>query len=298
MTNSMHVVGIVRTDLYNTYPMSLIADALSPLVQEGILMLHFTANLTMLFTERPFLERFAAARSAGFSTVEYLFPYEYEAPHLAELLAKNQLKQVLFNLPAGDWSKGDRGIAADPARVSEFRAGVERALDYARILGVGQLNCLAGKIQSDISPDAQWQTLRENLQFAADALAGQGVKLLVEFINRSDIPGFLLHRTEQTLRLLDEVDRANVFLQYDIYHAQREEGELTATLRTHLGRIGHIQLADNPGRHQPGTGEINFPFVFEQLEKLGYQGYIGLEYVPTPDTLSSLAWLTPYNVQA
>lgn len=260
-------------------------------------MLHFTANLTMLFTELPFPQRFAAARSAGFNTVEYLFPYENEAPFLADLLTANHLKQVLFNLPAGDWSKGDRGIAADPDRVQEFRTGVERALAYARILGVSQLNCLAGKIRPDISLEAQWQTLRENLQFAADALAGQGVKLLVEFINRYDIPGFLLHRTEQTLRLLDEVDRANVFLQYDLYHAQREEGELTATLRTHLDRIAHIQIADNPGRHQPGTGEINFPFLFDQLEKWDYQGYIGLEYVPTPDTLSSFAWLTSYGVQ-
>lgn len=260
-------------------------------------MLNFSANLSMLFTELPFLERFAAARSAGFSAVEFLFPYEYEAPHLAGLLAANGLQLVLFNLPSGNWGKGDRGIAADPARVEEFRAGVEKALEYARTLGVEQLNCLAGKTLPGVTEDEQWRTLRENLQFAADSLAKQGVKLLVEFINRHDIPGFFLHHTAQTVRLIDEADRPNIFLQYDLYHAQREEGELTATIEAHLGRIAHIQIADNPGRHQPGTGEINFPFIFSKLAKLNYRGHIGLEYVPTPDTVSSLAWISHYGLK-
>jgi len=261
-------------------------------------MLNFSANLSMLFTELPFLDRFAAARAAGFGSIEFLFPYEYEVQHLAGLLTANRLKLVLFNLPAGDWDQGDRGIAANPNRVEEFRAGVEKALDYACILGVSQLNCLAGKMLPGVSENEQWNTLKENLQFASDVLAKREVKLLVEFINRRDIPGFFLHRTAQTVRLLDEVDRPNIFLQYDLYHAQREEGELTATIRAHFDRIAHIQIADNPGRHQPGTGEINFPYIFDQLEALNYQRHIGLEYLPAPDTLSSLAWLTPYGLKA
>lgn len=259
-------------------------------------MLNFAANLSMLFTELPFLERFAAARSAGFRAVEFLFPYEYEAQHLAGLLAANDLRLVLFNLPAGNWGLGDRGIAADPARVAEFRAGVGKALDYARSLGVAQLNCLAGKTLPGVGADEQWRTLRENLQFAADALAPQGINVLVESINQHDIPGFFLHRTAQTLRLLDEVDRPNIFLQYDLYHAQREEGELTATITANFDRIAHIQIADNPGRHQPGTGEINFPYIFSTLAALHYRGHIGLEYVPVPDTAASLAWLSHYGL--
>jgi len=260
-------------------------------------MLRFAANLSMLFTELPFLERFAAARAAGFRAVEYLFPYEYPAEQLAGLLRANGLMQVLFNLPAGDWGQGDRGIAADPARVGEFRAGVDKALAYARTLGVAQLNCLAGKALPGVSVGEQWRTLRDNLRHAAPLLAAQGVKLLVEFINTYDIPGFFLHNTAQAVRLLNETGSPNVFLQYDLYHAQRAEGELTATLRTHFERIAHIQIADNPGRHQPGTGEINFPYLFAQLEALDYQGHIGLEYVPAPDTLSSLEWLARFGLK-
>lgn len=254
-------------------------------------MPQLAANLTMLFTELPFPERFAAAAKAGFRHVEYLFPYAYPAGELRGLLDANGLTQVLFNLPSGDWAAGDRGIAADPGRVAAFRDGVGKALAYAKTLGVTRLNCLAGKVPADRTPEAAFDTLCDNVAFAADALAAEGLTLVIEAINHFDIPGFALSRTDQVMAVLDNVARPNVRMQYDVYHAQREEGELVATLTANLHRIGHIQVADNPGRHQPGTGEINYPFLFAELDRLGYAGFVGLEYVPTPDTLASLAWI-------
>ncbi|MGE4536009.1 MAG: hydroxypyruvate isomerase [Desulfovibrio sp.] len=255
-------------------------------------MPRFAANLTMLFTELPFPERFAAARDAGFHFVEYLFPYAYPAGELASRLTENGLSQVLFNLPCGDWAGGERGIAALPGRESEFRDGVGQALEYAKALQVTRLNCLAGKLPDGVSPEDAFETLIENVAFAADALAAEGRTLVIEAINHFDIPGFLLSTTEQVMDLIDAVSRDNVAMQYDVYHAQREEGELAATIAANLPRIGHVQIADNPGRHQPGTGEIRFPFLFAELDRLGYEGFVGLEYVPDPDTRASLAWLS------
>lgn len=258
-------------------------------------MPRFCANLSMLFTELPFLERFGAARAAGFRAVEYLFPYDHPRDELAGLLKNNGLSQTLFNLPAGDWASGDRGIASDPARIEEFQAGVGQAITYALALDVPRLNCLAGKLPRGVSPELGWTTLAGNLRFAAEALSAAGLTLLVEFINRKDIPGFFLHNSAQAVRLIDEVDRGNLLLQYDLYHAQREEGELAATLSALMPCIGHIQIADNPGRHQPGTGEINFPFLLREIDRLGYQGHVGLEYVPAPDTMASLGWIEQYG---
>jgi hydroxypyruvate isomerase len=256
----------------------------------------FAANLTMLFTEVPFLDRFEAAAAAGFKAVEFLFPYDYPAEQLQEKLRKNGLKLVLCNLPAGNWAAGDRGIAADPRRQDEFRAGVAKAVLYAEALGVEQLNCLAGKTVADVSVEAQQKALAENVRFAADELAKAGRKLLVEHINTRDIPGFFLATTKQVLDLLAAVDRPNVYLQYDMYHAQRMEGELVGTLTANLDKIAHIQIADNPGRHQPGTGEINYRHVFAAIDKSGYQGYIGLEYVPGEGgTVPTLAWAGEYG---
>ncbi|MFP5258396.1 MAG: hydroxypyruvate isomerase [Acidobacteriota bacterium] len=260
-------------------------------------MPRFAANLTMLFTERPFPERFAAARAAGFRFVEYLFPYAFPAEELRRLLTDNGLAQVLFNLPCGNWADGDRGIAADPARVAQFRDGLPLAVAYAKALGVPRLNCLAGKLPPGVAEAEAFETLAENVAFAADILAGEGIELVVEAINHFDIPGFVLSRTSQVMALLDAVARPNVAMQYDVYHAQRQEGELAATLAANIGRIGHIQIADNPGRHQPGTGEINFPFLFEWIDRLGYDGCIGLEYVPTPNTEASLAWVSAMELQ-
>jgi len=258
----------------------------------------FAANLTMLFTEVPFLERFALARQAGFAFVEYLFPYAHPADEIKSQLQAHRLTQVLFNLPSGDWAGGDRGIGASPGREAEFRAGVPKAIAYARTLGVPRLNCLAGKRVAGRSDLEHRQVLVANARYAATALAEHGLELLLEPINHFDIPGFFLNRTDEAVKLLDEIACPNVRIQYDLYHAQREEGELIATMRQHLARIGHIQIADNPGRHQPGTGEINFPFVFRQLDEMGYQGYVGLEYVPAPNTVASFGWLRDHGFPA
>jgi hydroxypyruvate isomerase len=251
----------------------------------------FAANLTMLFTELPFLDRFAAARAAGFDSVEYLFPYPYPKKELADALRTHGLKQVLHNLPAGDWDAGERGIACHPGRVTEFREGVARAIEYASALGCPQVNCLAGKLPPGVTREQAHATFVGNLAFAARALKEAGIRLLIEPINTFDIPGFFLTRTDQAIAILDEVASDNLFVQYDIYHAQRMEGELAATLQKHLARIGHIQLADNPGRHEPGTGEINYRWLFRHIDAIGYAGTIGCEYKPKTTTLEGLGWM-------
>lgn len=251
----------------------------------------FSANLSMLFTELPFLDRFGAAAKAGFDAVEFLFPYAWTAQEIKQRLDTHGLQLVLHNLPAGDWDAGERGIACHPDRVEEFRAGVGRAIDYATALGVGQLNCLAGKAPVGVSEAQLRQTLVDNLTYAAGQLKQAGLKLLIEPINSFDIPGFYLTRTTQAAAILDQVGADNAFIQYDIYHAQRMEGELAETMQNYLPRIGHIQLADNPGRHEPGTGEINYPFLFAHLDKIGYQGWIGCEYKPATTTEAGLGWL-------
>ncbi len=255
----------------------------------------FAANLTMLFTEVPFMQRFRMAGEAGFRTIEYLFPYDFEIPELQKQLKENGLKHVLFNLPAGNWASGERGIAAHPERIDDFRAGIPKAIEYAEALGVTQLNCLAGKRASQFSDEQQWDVLAGNLRYAAEELQKNGIKLLVEAVNHFDIPGFFINRTDQVLKLIDAVGMPNLSMQYDIYHAQREEGELAATIRKNIAKIAHIQIADNPGRHQPGTGEINYPFLFREIDALNYQGYIGLEYIPAPDTKSSFDWIAGFG---
>ncbi len=258
-------------------------------------MPRFAANLTMLFTEQPFLERFALAKLGGFTAVEFLFPYAFAATDIKAALDQNALKLVLHNLPAGNWEAGERGIACHPDRVDEFRAGVTKAIEYAQILGVPQLNCLAGITPAGANPQLVHDTLVANLQYAASELNKVGLKLLIEPINTVDIPGFYLNKTAQGIALLDAVGASNAYLQYDIYHAQRMEGELGNTIERYLPRIGHIQLADNPGRHEPGTGEINYPYLFELLDRLGYEGFIGCEYKPLKTTEAGLAWMGPYD---
>ncbi len=250
----------------------------------------FAANLTMLFTELPFLDRFERAASAGFTAVEFLFPYAFAASDIKARLDAHHLTLVLHNLPAGDWDAGERGIACLPGREDEFRAGVGKAIEYAQALGVPQLNCLAGKVPAGADEAQLRKTFVSNLAFAAAALKKVGRRLLIEPINTFDIPGFYLNRTAQALELLDEVGADNAFVQYDIYHAQRMEGELAATMQKHLARIGHIQLADNPGRNEPGTGEINYPFLFAHLDRIGYSGWIGCEYKPAKTTEAGLGW--------
>ena len=250
----------------------------------------FAANLTMLFNEVPFLDRFESAAKAGFKAVEFLFPYAYSAEEIRQRLDANGLELVLHNLPAGDWDAGERGIACHPDRVSEFRDGVGKAIAYATALGVKQVNCLAGKAPAGVSEDVLRQTFVDNLRFAAAELKKAGLRLLIEPINTFDIPGFYLNRTVQAVEILDEVGADNAFVQYDIYHAQRMEGELAATAQKYLSRIGHVQLADNPGRNEPGTGEINYPFLFAHLDRIGYDGWIGCEYKPAAATEAGLGW--------
>lgn len=253
-------------------------------------MPRFAANLSMLFTEAPFLERFALASAAGFEAVEFLFPYGFEAADIREQLDRHRLTLALHNLPAGDWEAGERGIACLPDRVEEFRAGVAQAIAYASALGVAKLNCLAGIKPVGVSSADCHRTLVENLRYAAAELHRSQLRLLIEPINPFDIPGFFLTRTDQALALLDEVNAPNAFVQYDLYHAQRVEGELVGTLRRHLPRIGHIQLADNPGRNEPGTGEIHFGFVLREIDRLGYAGWVGCEYKPATTTQAGLGW--------
>jgi hydroxypyruvate isomerase len=250
----------------------------------------FAANLSMLFTEVPFLDRFERAANAGFDAVEFLFPYAFDPAQIKSRLDANRLKLVLHNLPPGDWDAGERGIACLPDRVDEFRDGVARALGYATALGAPQLNCLAGIRPMGASDDTLRKTFVANLRYAAAELKKAGLKLLIEPINRYDIPGFYLNHSAQALAILDEVGADNAYLQYDIYHMQRMEGELAATMQKHLARIAHMQLADNPGRNEPGSGEINYAFVFAHLDRIGYKGWIGCEYRPAASTEAGLGW--------
>jgi len=250
----------------------------------------FAANLSTMFNDIPFLERFGAARAAGFDAVEFLFPYAFEPDQIVARLHRYDLQLVLHNMPAGDWVSGERGMACDPRRIGEFQDNVGIALDYAEELGVPQLHCLAGKIHVAVTPERAHETYVANLRFAAGQCGQRGIDLLIEPINTFDVPGYFLHHTRQAAGIIAEVGAANLFLQYDIYHMQRMEGELANTLRANLALIRHIQLADVPGRHEPGTGEINFPFLFKLLDEIGYDRWVGCEYTPLGDTAAGLAW--------
>ncbi|HZE90390.1 MAG TPA: hydroxypyruvate isomerase family protein, partial [Rhizobacter sp.] len=222
--------------------------------------------------------------------VEFLFPYPFPAAEIKSRLEANKLTLVLHNLPAGNWDGGERGIAVLPDRVDEFKTGVAQAITYATALGVKQINCLAGKAPAGVPADTLRQTFVSNLKYAAAELKKAGIRLLIEPINSFDIPGFYLTGTSQALSILDEVGSDNLLVQYDIYHMQRMEGELASTLTKNLARIGHVQLADNPGRNEPGTGEINYDFLFAHLDKIGYSGSIGCEYKPATNTEAGLGW--------
>lgn len=254
-------------------------------------MPRFCANLSLLFTEHPFVERWAAAAHAGFRGVECHFPYGEPAAVLAEEVRRHGLEQVLFNLPPGDWAAGERGIACLPDRVTEFEDGVGRAIDYARALGCRRINCLAGIASAGAERAELLSVMERNLRFAARALARENIELLVEPINDRDMPGFLLNRSADTLALIERVGEPNVKLQYDVYHMQIMEGDLARSLQRELPRIGHVQIADNPGRHEPGSGEINYPFLFDWLDRIGYTGWVSAEYIPAGDTAAGLGWM-------
>lgn len=250
----------------------------------------FAANLTMLFTETAFLDRFGAAARSGFDAVEYLFPYDYDKGALRGRLAEHGLKQVLHNLPAGNWAAGERGMACLPDRITEFESGVDRAIEYATALGCARLNCLAGIKPAGVGADAARETFVRNLQYAAPRLEAAGITLLVEPINTRDVPGFFLSGTPQASDIIAAVGSKNLFLQLDMYHMHMMGEDLARTIKDHASLIRHIQLADAPGRHEPGTGAIDYPSLFDLIDRVGYAGWIGCEYNPLTSTEQSLAW--------
>ena len=253
--------------------------------------MNFAANLTMLFTEYAFLDRFEKAHKNNFKAVEYLFPYDYKPQELKNLLNEIDLKQVLHNLPAGDGTNGERGIACHPDRIDEFKNGVDTAIEYAKTLNCNQLNCLIGIPPEGISEEELENLIIDNLKYASDKLKNEKIILLIEAINTIDIPGFYLNTTEQAKAIINKVKSDNIFIQYDAYHMQIMEGNLSLTLRDNIEMIKHIQIADHPGRNEPGTGEINYDFLFKYIKSIGYEGYIGCEYNPYNGTENGLKWI-------
>ena len=253
------------------------------------------ANLSLLFPQLPFPERFAAAAKAGFRYVEYQFPYPFgSAKEIAGAARAAGVEVVLHNLPGGDAAKGDRGIACQPERAKEFREGVERAIEYAKAAGCPRLNALAGIAPEGVARERLQETLVENLRYAAGRCKAVGLTLLTEPCNTRTIPGFFLNSSTQGIEAIDAAGAGNLLLQYDVFHMQIVEGDLARTIERLLARIGHIQIADVPGRNEPGTGEINFPWLLAHIDQLGYQGWVGAEYIPKGDTVEGLKWAAPY----
>ena len=249
------------------------------------------ANLSTLFPQLEFPERFAAAARAGFRYVEYQFPYQWSPDELTRHARDAGVRVVLHNLPAGDFAKGERGIACLPGREPEFRDGVERAIAYAKAVDCPRLNCLAGLAPVDRE---HFAVLVENVRYAARKLGAVGLSLTLEPINTRTVPGFFLSRSAQAIEVLNAAGEGNAFLQYDFFHMQIMEGDLAHTIERLLPRIGHVQLADVPDRHEPGSGELNFDYLLRRLDALGYSGWVGCEYNPLGDTLEGLKWARPY----
>ena len=254
----------------------------------------FNANLSMMYNEADFLDRFPAASKSGFKGVEFLFPYAYDKEKLADLLEKNHLQAILFNCPPGNWEAGDRGLACDPSRVGEFQESIGKAAEYARALKCPQIHCMAGLKPRGVNEEKMRETYIANLQFAAKELAKLNIKVLIEAVNRRDIPGFYLNTSAQAMDIIHYASVPNLYFQYDIYHMQIMEGDLAPTIEKLLPKIAHMQLADTPGRHEPGTGEINYEFLFKHIDKIGYKGWIGCEYRPAGKTEDGLGWAKPY----
>ncbi|CDN50997.1 2-oxo-tetronate isomerase [Neorhizobium galegae] len=254
----------------------------------------FSANLSFLYQDLPFLDRFAAAAKDGFGGLEYLGPYAEPKEKVVDALKASGLVQALFNVPSGDWAGGERGIACLPDRVQEFRDGVALALDYAKALGCGQVNVISGLVAKGADVDALEKVLVDNLKYAAPRCADAGVRLLIEPINLRDIPGFFLSTTDHAERVLDKVGSDNLYIQYDFYHMQVMQGDLIPTFTRLKERIAHVQIADNPGRNEPGTGEINYDFILRELDRLGYDGWVGCEYRSKAGTSEGLGWMKPH----
>ncbi|MCW8087292.1 2-oxo-tetronate isomerase [Sabulicella glaciei] len=255
----------------------------------------FAANLSMMFNELPFLDRFAAARAAGFEAVEFLFPYEHPAEEIAARLKGSGLQNVLFNAPPGDWNAGERGMACLPERRAEFRDGIKRALDYATALGCPRLHVMAGLAPAGGARDTLLATYAANLDFAAEECAKASVKPVIEPINHRDIPGFFLNTTAEAASIIEALGPERVGLQFDLYHCQITEGDVTRRAQELLPFIAHMQVADTPGRNEPGTGEVRWDFVFDAIDSMGYRGWIGCEYRPKGETLAGLGWMQKYR---
>jgi hydroxypyruvate isomerase len=252
------------------------------------------ANLSMLWTEMPFLDRFEAAAKAGFRGVEFLFPYAFPAAEIRERLERHGLAQVLFNMPPGDWDGGERGLACLADRKGEFEDGIGTAIDYAKALHCPILHCMAGLAPDGADPETLRATYLERIRYAAAETRKAGIGLVIEPINTRDIPRYYLASPRMGLAMLDAAASDNLRLQYDIYHAQVSEGDLARTIAENLARIGHMQLADNPGRNEPGSGEINWDFLLAEIDRLGYAGWIGCEYKPKAGTDAGLGWARKY----
>jgi hydroxypyruvate isomerase len=259
-------------------------------------MPRLAANLSMMFNEVPFLDRFDTAAKAGFQAVEFLFPYEYPAAELKRRLDANGLKQVLFNMPPGDWAKGERGTASLPGRQAEFREGVRLALDYAAALDCRLMHCMAGIPPAGTAFGTAAAMFAANVAWAGEQAGAAGVRLCLEPINHRDMPGFHLNTMAQAAAVIAAVGADKVGLQFDIYHCQTTEGDITKRMELHMPIIAHMQIADVPARNEPGTGEIGWPFVFRRIDELGYQGWIGCEYRPAADTVAGLAWRSQFGV--
>jgi hydroxypyruvate isomerase len=251
----------------------------------------FAANLSMMFTEVPFLDRFAAAADAGFKGVEFLFPYEYSPEDLAGKAETAGVQVVLFNMPPGNWASGERGIACIPGREEEFRAGVGKALTYASALGTRRLHSMAGIVPKGVDPAACRRTLIENLQYAAEKLAPHNITVLLEAINTRDIPGFVLSTQKDSFLVCEAANAPNLKMQMDLYHMQVMEGDLATKLRHYAPHCGHIQIAGCPERNEPDIGEVRYEYVFRLLDELGYQGWLGCEYRPAGRTTDGLRWM-------
>jgi len=256
----------------------------------------FCANLSMMFNEVPFLDRFEAAAKAGFTAVEFLFPYEHPAAELRSRLQAHGLTQALFNAPPGDWAAGERGTAALPGREAEFREGVKRALDYAHALDCGLVHCMAGIAPPGVAPATLAARYAANIAWAAEQAEAAGVRLAIEPINHRDMPGYVLSTLAQAAAVVTAVGAGRVGIQFDIYHCQVTEGDITKRMEALMPLIAHMQIADVPARNEPGTGEIGWDFVFRRIDALGYRGWVGCEYRPAGDTVAGLAWRKNFNV--
>jgi hydroxypyruvate isomerase len=256
----------------------------------------FAANLSMMFNEHPFFDRFDAAAKEGFTAVEFLFPYDYPAKELKQRLEANGLTQVLFNMPPGDWSKGERGLAALPGRQAQFRDGVKLAIDYATTLDCKLVHAMAGIVPQGLSPTTAASIYAANLSWAGEQAHAAGIKLAIEPINHRDMPGYFLHTEAQGAAVVEAIGCDRIGLQFDVYHCQTTEGDITKRIEQHLSLIAHMQIADVPARNEPGTGEIGWHYVFRRIDELGYSGWVGLEYRPTGDTVAGLVWRKRFGV--